>query len=67
MQLHSILNATRDTAIILNERDEAREIELSLLPACMLEDPRAVRQAKEMGERRLGKHGAFSVSRPQER
>lgn len=39
MQLHSILDATRDTAIILNERDEAREIQLSLLPGGMLEHP----------------------------
>ena len=32
LQLHSLLEATRDTAIILSERDEAREIQLSLLP-----------------------------------
>ena len=37
LQLHSLLEATRDTAIILSERDEAREIQLSLLPAGTLE------------------------------
>jgi sigma-B regulation protein RsbU (phosphoserine phosphatase) len=39
LQLHSILETTRDTAIIFNERDEAREIQLSLLPAGNLEHP----------------------------
>lgn len=39
MSLHSILEPRVHTAIRASERDEAREIQLSLLPAAMLEGP----------------------------